>query len=273
MQHMICSNFSRTAINSGTLATRATMTIPSTGGVSPRAIEEEIANTFDLNPKERGYLSYHARRFAYCTGLVLSQCKDIAQPRILDVAPHFTTFLLRRHLPAGSTLNSLGWFDERIVGPSVDRHFAFDLNEVHFRDRWITPEEHDVVLAGEIIEHLFTLPDRFLAFIAGFIKPGGTLILCTPNAASLRHRAKLALGRNPFEMITERRDGHVREYTKDELRNACTAAGLEVRHAEFAEYWPERGVFRLAERVVPGFRRGITIIAQKPLSAGLPTGR
>lgn len=234
------------------------------GAMTPGEVVDAINSGFELTPRQRDYLRFHARRFAYCTGLVASHCQGLTRPRVLDVAPHFTTYLLRRLLPDGALLNSLGWMDEKIVGKSVDRHFPFDLNDVHFRERWIPAEEHDVLLAGEIIEHLFTSPERFLGFVTQFLAPGGTLILCTPNAASIRHRVKLALGINPFEMINERRDGHVREYTADELRRACAAAELVVERVEYADYWPERGLLRWAERLVPAFRRGITIIARKP---------
>jgi hypothetical protein len=229
--------------------------------VTPSFVVQEIQKAFTLNDKSRDYLRFHAKRFAYCANLVLASCRGIERPRVLDVAPHFTTFILRKVLPPGSVLNSLGWFDRNITGECVDKHFECDLNDVHFRDRWIAAEDHDVVMAGEIIEHVLTSPDRFIDFTGRFVAPGGRLIVGTPNAARIRNRLKLALGRNPYEMINERRDGHIREYTMKELCRACETAGLTVERGEYAEYWKERGILRMLERVVPSFRRGMTVIA------------
>jgi hypothetical protein len=54
------------------------------------------------------------------------------------------------------------------------------------------------IVFAEVIEHLFTAPELVLAYLHELLVPRGQLLLQTPNAASLRKRLKLALGRNPF---------------------------------------------------------------------------
>src|SRR5712692_3182226 len=58
------------------------------------------------------------------------------------------------------------------------------------------PESFDVVVAGEVIEHL-TDPDEFLQEIARVLKPHGYLRLTTPNLASWYNRILLLLGYQP----------------------------------------------------------------------------
>jgi SAM-dependent methyltransferase len=54
----------------------------------------------------------------------------------------------------------------------------------------------DIVIAGEIIEHLIN-PFRFLKEINRILKKGGELILSTPNAVDLKSRIKVLFGRLP----------------------------------------------------------------------------
>lgn len=81
-------------------------------------------------------------------------------------------------------------------------------------------EAFDLVVAGEIIEHIVDT-DFFVKEIRRVLIPGGKLIVTTPNAASLGRRIFLALGRSPFfeASFTYPPDsaGHVRYFTKDLL--------------------------------------------------------
>jgi SAM-dependent methyltransferase len=57
----------------------------------------------------------------------------------------------------------------------------------------------DTVIAGELIEHIYDT-DLFLSECARVLKPGGRLLITTPNLGFWKHRLKLLLGLNmPFE--------------------------------------------------------------------------
>lgn len=56
-------------------------------------------------------------------------------------------------------------------------------------------EEFDVVVAGEFIEHLYN-PGNFLDGVWRSLRPGGRLILTTPNASSATFMAKALLFNN-----------------------------------------------------------------------------
>lgn len=82
----------------------------------------------------------------------------------------------------------------------------------------------DVVLAGDIIEHIFDT-DEFLTKVRRLLRPGGRLLLTTPNLASLGRRAMLLFGHNPFvEFSTQLPSpsfnvGHIRYYTARNLQD------------------------------------------------------
>ena len=88
-------------------------------------------------------------------------------------------------------------------------------------------ERFDVIIAGDIIEHIFDT-DAFLKKIYLLLKSRGVLILTTPNIASFGRRIMLLSGINPFiEFSTllpykEFNVGHIRYYTikniKDQLK-------------------------------------------------------
>lgn len=57
----------------------------------------------------------------------------------------------------------------------------------------------DIVIAGEIIEHLYNT-DGFLQEVHRVLKPNGSLFITTPNLASWIDRIFLLLGWQPFSM-------------------------------------------------------------------------
>jgi len=90
----------------------------------------------------------------------------------------------------------------------------------------------DVILAAEVIEHV-AHPDKFLRHIAGMLKPGGHIVLSTPNGEYFRNTLpKFSDCKNPsqFEAIQFKpnSDGHIFLLHLEELENIAKQAGLTV---------------------------------------------
>jgi SAM-dependent methyltransferase len=94
-----------------------------------------------------------------------------------------------------------------------------DVRHLHLCDEY--NERFDVAICLECIEHI--LDDRKLIVdIAACLKPGGRLLLTTPN---FYYRAITAGDNGPFHKCET--GGHVRRgYTSAMLRELCRAAGL-----------------------------------------------
>jgi 2-polyprenyl-3-methyl-5-hydroxy-6-metoxy-1,4-benzoquinol methylase len=109
--------------------------------------------------------------------------------------------------------------------------FVAEINDIEKKYK----ESFDVVIAGDIIEHIFDT-DKFLAGIYAVLKKGGILLLTTPNLASLGRRAMLLFGKNPFvEYSTklpyeEFNVGHIRYYTKANLFEQLSAHSFQEIH-------------------------------------------
>jgi SAM-dependent methyltransferase len=102
------------------------------------------------------------------------------------------------------------------------------------KDRFPYPDGHfDLVLACEIIEHLWRDPMFMLVECARVLCDGGALIVTTPNVTSCTSVARtLTADQNPqiYSLYpwAESESPHVREYTPRELRDAVTAAGFQI---------------------------------------------
>jgi 2-polyprenyl-3-methyl-5-hydroxy-6-metoxy-1,4-benzoquinol methylase len=82
----------------------------------------------------------------------------------------------------------------------------------------------DIIYASEVIEHSVDTAD-FLAKLFRILKPGGLLLLSTPNSAFWPYRILGCLGRTASEY---QHPGHVRFFSRRSLRDAVEAAGFQI---------------------------------------------
>ena len=90
-------------------------------------------------------------------------------------------------------------------------------------------QEADVVLMLEILEHFSVDPMFVLTEANRILKPQGTLVLTTPNAASETALLRLIAGKNPYlglEYNGVDSNRHNRLYDAEELEQLLTCAGF-----------------------------------------------
>lgn len=90
--------------------------------------------------------------------------------------------------------------------------------------------QFDVVVAGEIIEHVFDT-DFFLQKIRKMLVPDGRLIITTPNVASLGRRFLLLLGINPIlenRVKISESAGHIRYFTFKDMHKILMDNKFEI---------------------------------------------
>jgi hypothetical protein len=210
---------------------------------------------------ERVYLRTHRRRYE----LLLDLVAELRPERILVVGPSFETVLLRERFPK-TRVDTAGWHDHRFPLREGETHVQLDLND---GDRPAL-EPHDVVVCGEVIEHLHVAPVPVLRYLASGLRPEGNLILQTPNATALPKRLRMALGRNPYDPIRDEphNPGHFHEFTVRELLAAVEEAGYEVVRWLTENYFDhgsrKNRAFRAVGRILPRtLREGITVVARR----------
>lgn len=216
------------------------------------------------------YPDYHARRFDYLMALVERLAPPGAEPHVLDVgAGPFTDRLQARY----AQVCTLGFPLEG--GEFRGRpHLPYDLNWAGEARPIETSERFDLIVFAEVIEHLHVPPEVVLPALLAILRPGGFLIVQTPNAAALVKRVALLLGIQPYDPLRVDRfnPGHFREYTRRELADALEGAGFEVLTHAYASYFPRpparglglsRVVLNLLMAAVPAFRDGQSFVARR----------
>lgn len=182
----------------------------------------------------RNYARDDFKRFIYTLGLVPEE-NDLC---ILELGsnPYFTTTLLQKfrhadlHLanffaagkePEGNqkvTIHQTG----EVLSFSY-KHFNVEADKFPYAD-----EMFDVVLFCEILEHLLQDPVHALAEIRRVLKPGGTLIVTTPNVVRLENVRRMIAGENIYDPYSGYGPygRHNREYTQQDLFSLLTVNGF-----------------------------------------------
>ena len=131
------------------------------------------------------------------------------------------------------------------------------------------------VLCCELIEHLFSDPMFMMSEINRILRPGGHVVLTTPNIASMRALSAILNGYHPGFFPSYIRPGgahddhprHNREYTPNDIYHLLQAAGFGVVKLETGEFkdepHPDWAFVRhiLKEYKLPEIHRGDGIYA------------
>lgn len=138
------------------------------------------------------------------------------------------------------------------------------------------PESFDMVMLHDVLEHIHDSPRELLNGLVTLMKPGGYLFVTVPNAANLRKRAHLLMGRTnlppyaAFYWSPNPWRGHVREYVRGDLRSLTAFLGLDLvelggRHHMLRKI-PRlaHGPYRALTSVLTGCRDTWMLVARKP---------
>jgi len=232
--------------------------------VSPKE-RAEYLTTWALTPPSLNYLETHQTR--------LVKTLELTPPggptdRILEMGAYLQiTPALHTQLGYGCVrgcyYGKLGRVDHRQITSTTGETFSCDID--HFdaeKDRFPYPDDwFTTVLCCELIEHLFEDPMHMMGEINRILKPGGHLVLTTPNVAALRGISAILQGYHPgffHAYIKPAESGevdarHNREYTAREVHRLFDNSGFEVTRLETGEFLdaphPEFGwVIHLLER-------------------------
>lgn len=131
----------------------------------------------------------------------------------------------------------------------------------------------DIVIATEIIEHLFDT-DAFLQRIHRVLKPEGLLILTTPNIASIGARVRLLFGQRPNVIEAWNRagetSGHIRAFDYSDIKKLLTENNysiIKLTGREFLIPFTKKSSFKgikiLLSNMFPTLSSGFLAVAKK----------
>lgn len=135
---------------------------------------------------------------------------------------------------------------------------------------------YDVIMSHDVLEHFHSSPRILLNKLLERLKPGGLLVTTVPNAANLRKRIHLLVGKTNynrydyFYWYPGTWNGHVREYVRKDLELLNQYLKLEM--VELSSYHLQldalpsllRGPFRVASHLMTGVRDSWMLVSRKP---------
>jgi SAM-dependent methyltransferase len=115
----------------------------------------------------------------------------------------------------------------------------------------------DVVFFCEILEHMTHDPLTVIREINRVLRPGGQLILTTPNVGRIETVARVILGDNPYSHYSGYgpHGRHNREYTPHEVDQLLRYAGFAVEERFTADSHPPRPHHRIVAAKTRGIGR------------------
>lgn len=112
-----------------------------------------------------------------------------------------------------------------------DHTLAYDSFNLELSDYPYPDASFDLVLFCEILEHLVIDPLPVFGKLRRVIKPGGLLLVTTPNAVRLQNLALILAGSNLFDRYHPQNGvygRHNREFTLAELKQILHDSGFEI---------------------------------------------
>lgn len=204
-------------------------------------LEKEISlikNKDDYLLSKDAYLGHKLR---YREELELIS-RNLKSGKILDIgaSPYHISFCLKK---LGYDVWSID------VNPKILKGFQernklkvrksnIEIEKLPFRD-----EEFDMVVFTEIFEHLAVNPIAALREINRVLKPGGIILLSTPNLYSLHKIIMFMFGKSFNDALTEFKKiestgymGHIREYSNSEIKNILKYCNFKIESTYFKKY-------------------------------------
>jgi SAM-dependent methyltransferase/glycosyltransferase involved in cell wall biosynthesis len=232
----------------GISAPKTKVAPPVTRALDVNAAAAYIRRWIAPSAASEDYFRTHRQRLARTLQLVPAGAKDA---RILELGCYLEiTPALRNLLGYGQVRGAyLGTPGESVRGKAASRdgeefECLIDLFNAE-TDTFPYPDGYfSTVLCCELLEHLERDPMHMMSEIHRTLKNEGTLVLTTPNIASLRAVAQCLKGAHPasFRRYTrvkfggEAEPGHSREYTPDEIRLLLADAGFVPLSVETGAY-------------------------------------
>ncbi|AFZ34371.1 3-demethylubiquinone-9 3-methyltransferase [Stanieria cyanosphaera PCC 7437] len=207
--------------------------------------QKNIIDFKKLNLKNRGYTYAYANRFQQTVNLI-QKCVNPGG-KILDLAAGGGNFsLVLAELGYEVTWNDLR---EELVDYVKLKYEKGKINYLPGNIFELDLEPNfDLILIAEVIEHV-AYPDKFLEQVSKYLKPGGHIIMTTPNGEYIRNQLpKFSDFPEPSKFESEQfkpdGDGHIFLLHIDEVEMLAKKSNLTVKEFYLINNFFTRGCLK-----------------------------
>ncbi len=195
-----------------------------------------------LTDQEKDYYQIHCVRYEKTLRHIVHNLNS-NQDTILDIGC-YPTFLFDALQQQGMNVIGISSNHEPIKTKNII-NLNIETDELPFAEN-----SFDLILMFEVIEHILFHPRNILLKFKKILKPGGKLLISTPNAVHIKHRLQAVLGHSTTFSIDDSPllpnwenlyFRHNKEFTGIELKKVVADAGFtDIKIEYFNAYTPFR---------------------------------
>jgi len=167
-------------------------------------------------------------------------------------------------------------------GDLSDMPFSIIEYNVDSPPEGLAVELMDAVLFNELFEHCRHNLVLTMSSVYKTLKPGGFLMLCTPNLKSLSGIYNFLFNDTAYAVSADIHTewnklnqighmGHVREYTPKEVCDFLKKCGFEIKEVIYRDNYEKTGISNFCKSLVTKVNKEVlplfSVIAQKPISS------
>lgn len=222
--------------------------------------------------EERDYYRHFRDRY-WNTFRYVERLLPAGGARMLDVGSGQFAILAKHLLGAMADVADLDTRHTDVLSQNGVGFHPIDLS----REIILPDERYDMVVLAEVIEHVPSPPYVVFSNLRDALRPGGTLLVTTPNLYRLRNAIRMVRGKRIFDLYrvpeVDGPLGHFIEYAKDQLEWHFERASYEIVVSELVQLMLGGASIRarLARRLLwplltlrPLWRDNLVVVGRRP---------
>ncbi len=205
---------------------------------------------------EKEYIRFHIKRFSAIIGYLAKEFPG-RDCRILDIGSYGGHLLIGLRQKGYKNLCGADMPEiNRIIRKRLEKygfgHYDIDLRSLPSD---IPGRSFDLIVFSETLEHLDFHPLYVFKEFSRLLKPGGKILITTPNLTRLNNCLKLLGGRSIHQdlALPYTSGTHYREYTAAEVAYLLERTGLSISRTKYIDFhYPDENALLAALNSVAG---------------------